>query len=82
MRESPALKPAIINAKEQGSFVMTMRKLQRRRSAFRELLQSLDTGRFGGEAPLRSVGWLKQPRLRLDQGHRSIPSQLYQGESR
>jgi hypothetical protein len=61
---------------------MTMRKLQRRRSAFRELLQSLDTGRFGGEAPPRSVGWLKQPRLRLDHGHRSIPSQLYQGERR
>ena len=52
VRENAALKPVIINAKEQGiinakeqgSFVMTLRKLQRRRSAFRELLQSLDTG--------------------------------------
>ena len=59
---------------------MNMRKLQRRRSAFRELMQRLDTGRFGDEALLRSAGSSEQLRLRLDHGPRVIPSQLYRGD--
>lgn len=44
---------------------MTTRKIQRRRSAFRELLQNLEIRPFSEDAPEASGGWLKQPRPRL-----------------
>jgi len=44
---------------------MTTRRLQRRRSAFRELLQNLEIRPFSEDAPPTSSGWLNQPRPRL-----------------
>lgn len=44
---------------------MTMRKLQRRRSAFRELLQNLDMRPLGEGLPPAPVGWIGKPRPHL-----------------
>ena len=45
---------------------MTTRKLMRRRTVFRELLQSLDLPPFCEDAPLGPSAWMNQPRPRLD----------------
>ena len=41
---------------------MTMRKLLRRRSAIRELLQNLETRPFSEDTPPSAGGWLNQSR--------------------
>ena len=51
--------------------MMTMRKLQRRRSAVRELLQNLVTAPFCEDAPPVSGGILGRPRAGLAHGSRA-----------
>jgi hypothetical protein len=61
---------------------MVMRKLLRRRSAFRAILQNLETRPFCEDLPQTSAGWLNQPRPRLAQGSRSGSARSLPGERR
>ncbi len=61
---------------------MTMRKLLRRRSALRELLQNLDTRPFCEDIPPSSGGWLNQPRPRLAHSSRGASPRSRQGDYR
>ena len=54
---------------------MTTRKLQRRRSAIRSLLQNLETRPFCGDHLPHSGGWLSQPRPKLSRGSASVGGQ-------
>jgi hypothetical protein len=61
---------------------MTMRKLLRRRSAIRELLQNLETRTFREETPPAPGGWLNRPRPRLAHGAHWAPARSLQGDRR
>jgi hypothetical protein len=61
---------------------MTMRKLLRRRSAIRELLQNLDARPFREETQPASVGWLSRPRPRLAHGAHWTPTRSFPGGRR
>jgi hypothetical protein len=54
---------------------MTTRKLQRRRSAIRSLLQNLETRPFCGDHLPHSGGWLSQPRPKLSRGSANVGGQ-------
>jgi hypothetical protein len=51
---------------------MTMRRLMRRRTVFRELLQSLDLRPFCEDATLGPSAWINQPRPRFAYASRPI----------
>jgi len=51
---------------------MTTRKLQRRRSAIRSLLQNLETRPFCEDQLPHSGGWLSQPRPKLSRGSTNV----------
>lgn len=54
-----------VGKEDQGVSAMTMRKLMRRRTVFRELLQNLEVRPFCEDAPLGPSAWMNQPRPRL-----------------
>jgi hypothetical protein len=51
---------------------MTMRKLLRRRSAMRELLQNLDTRPYCEDLPPVPGGWAIRPRPGVTRGSRCV----------
>jgi hypothetical protein len=60
---------------------MTMKKLLRRRSAIRELLQSLETRPFLGDASLASHTWPSRA-CSVTEGSYDIPRQLCKNDRR
>ena len=73
---------SVIYECEEGDRDMTMRKLLRRRSAIRELLQNLETRPFSEDTPPSAGGWSNQSRPRLDRSSPCAPARSCEGDRR